>query len=289
MEQEQKKEFTGVWIPKHIIEDESLSMTDRTIYAEINCFDVCYKSNAKLGERYGLKPNTISIVVSKLIKKGYVISLGMAEGRFRKLKAVTDKPNQRQGMKKIKGTLSEKSKAGCDKNQTIDNKEDNNKDKVTLLRKVSDLKKSQSKPKTKNPSFSVEETEIANEFDLPTPVKKKINPPRPVKVIAPTTLSEGAVTNKRLGLWLKISPQNTNLYGNKTERRALDELYEKYPEEIDFIVKVLPQTNALTKDEFFWKVFKPSALLKHIDAWKSEFKSKIVKLKKEAKHVEFCN
>ena len=136
---EQKKEFTGVFIPKHIIEDEELSMSEMIIYSEIACYDVCYKSNEMLGERWNLKPNTISIIVSKLIKKGYVMA-GDFNGRNRQLIALRDKPkskadydkNQRQGLKKIKGRVSEKSKAGFEKNQTKDNSieyiKDNNKD-----------------------------------------------------------------------------------------------------------------------------------------------------------------
>lgn len=90
MEQEQKKEFTGVWIPKHIIEDVDISMTDKIIYAEIACFDICYKSNEKLGKRYGLKADTISKIVSRLIKKKYVKS-NKKTGEYRKLKASYDK------------------------------------------------------------------------------------------------------------------------------------------------------------------------------------------------------
>ena len=124
---EQKKEFTGVWIPKHIIEDESLSMTDRMVYAEIACFEVCYKSNESLGERYKLKKNTISIIISKLIKKDYVKS-NQKTGNYRRLSANRDKPNQRGCMIKIKEPLSEKSKSLCDKNHTIDNSIENKKD-----------------------------------------------------------------------------------------------------------------------------------------------------------------
>ena len=120
MKKEQKKEFTGVWIPRHIIEDDDLSMTERFIYSEIACFEVCFKSNERLGERYNLKKNTISIIVSKLIKKGYIVS-NQKTGEYRQLVALKDKPNQTGCVIKIKEPLSEKSKSLCDKNQTIDN------------------------------------------------------------------------------------------------------------------------------------------------------------------------
>lgn len=111
-----KKEFTGVWIPRHIIEDEDLSMSEMIIYSEIACFEICYKSNEKLGERYGLKANTISIIISKLLSKGYIKKLSF-DGRNRQLKALRDAP--------IKGRLLKKSKADFEKNDTIDNNIDN--------------------------------------------------------------------------------------------------------------------------------------------------------------------
>jgi len=127
---EQKKEFTGVWIPRHIIEDQDLSMTDRMIYAEIACFEVCYKSNEKLGERYGLKGGTISGVISKLVKKEYIEFLGVKEGRYRQLVAKKDKPkpNRIQPTEKIVDTLREKSYTVSDKNHTIDNNKENKKE-----------------------------------------------------------------------------------------------------------------------------------------------------------------
>ncbi|MDD3607299.1 MAG: hypothetical protein PHQ20_00665 [Candidatus Moranbacteria bacterium] len=306
--EQQKKEFTGVWIPRHIIEDDSLSMTDRTIYAEVACFNVCYKSNEKLGERYGLKPNTISIIVSKLKKKGYVISLGMEDGRRRKLKAIMDKPNQRHPLKKIKGTLSKKSKGGFEKNQRVEGKIyqekhflDNSKDNIkeNKVTKVSEIKISQLQ--NKNPdSFSVKDAEVeeisdadkildeANNFDSPFSAKRRVKPTRLAIVKLAEQESGGAWLNKKLGKWLRLSPQNVNLYKNNTERKKLAELYEKYPEEqVDYIVSVLPQTNSLSKDEFFWKVFKPSELVKYIDRWIVEFRSKLQKKEKESKHVEF--
>lgn len=125
----QKKEFTGVWIPRHIIDDEDLTMTERIIYAEIACFIECYKSNEELGSRYKLKADTISGVVAKLIAKGYVVSLGVSGGRYRKLRALKDEPNPTQGRKKILGTLGEKSYPPSEKNPTIDNTLDNTKEK----------------------------------------------------------------------------------------------------------------------------------------------------------------
>jgi len=120
----QNKEFTGVWIPKHIIEDEELSMTDKIIYSEIACFEVCYKSNQQLGERYKLKANTIMKIVGKLVEKGYVERLSF-DGRNRQLKALRDKPNHMQHVKKITPCIGKKSHPACEKNHTKEYNKEN--------------------------------------------------------------------------------------------------------------------------------------------------------------------
>ncbi|MFA6997228.1 MAG: hypothetical protein WC181_08260 [Defluviitoga sp.] len=120
---EQKKEFTGLFIPAHIIEDEDLTLSDMAIYSEIACFNICFKTNTSLGKRWKLKANTVSKIVSKLKKKGYVEELSF-NGRQRKLRALRD----RQSRIKIQGRVGFKSKAGCDLNPSPnrDNNKDNN-------------------------------------------------------------------------------------------------------------------------------------------------------------------
>ena len=178
----EKKEFTGIFIPKHIIEDEDLSMSEMIIYSEIACFEICYKSNERLGERWGLKPNTISIIISRLIDKGYIVS-GSFDGRNRQLIALRDNPNQRQHLKKIKGRLLKKSKAGIEKNHTIDNSIDNSVDNSINLAKQ---------------SFA--ESEVVKEHSQE--IQEIFN------------------------LFYEINP--TINFGNKTQRKAAEELIHKF-------------------------------------------------------------
>ena len=137
--EEQKKEFTGVWIPKYIIEDKDLTMTQMIIYSEICCYEFCVKSNARLGERYGLKSNTISLAVRKLIQKGYVESLGVEKGRYRKLRALQN-ISQKQDNNKIKRRVSKFINSDPEKSQNIDNIEEKSNDNyyklVKLFRKI---------------------------------------------------------------------------------------------------------------------------------------------------------
>lgn len=88
---ENKKEFTGVWIPRHIIEDVNLKPVARLIYAEIACFDICTMSNETLSERAGCSEATVSRVIKQLKDSGYIKIIGF-NGRIRKMKSLFDKP-----------------------------------------------------------------------------------------------------------------------------------------------------------------------------------------------------
>lgn len=145
--QEQKREFTGVWIPRHIIEDENLTMTDKIIFAEIACFDVCYKSNEKLGERYGLKRNTIMKIVLKLEAMGYIERKSF-DGRQRQLKAKMDKPNHSLHVNIITPCIGKESHPACENNHTIDNTLEHRKENILqtdVCEVVSDLLKDNKK------------------------------------------------------------------------------------------------------------------------------------------------
>lgn len=67
-----KKEYTGVWIPKAVMECKDLTPTDKIVYGEIACFDRCYGSNKWLAERICKSEVTASRCVSKLVKLGFV-------------------------------------------------------------------------------------------------------------------------------------------------------------------------------------------------------------------------
>lgn len=67
-----KKEYTGVWIPKAVMECKDLTPTDKIAYGEIACFERCYGSNKWLAERICKSEVTASRCVSKLVKLGFV-------------------------------------------------------------------------------------------------------------------------------------------------------------------------------------------------------------------------
>lgn len=91
--EEQKKEFTGVFIPKHILEDQELDAYDKILYAEIASFDECWKSNETLANNVGCSKSNITRRVAKLKSKKYIIQT-RSDGRKRWLKAMADSPNK---------------------------------------------------------------------------------------------------------------------------------------------------------------------------------------------------
>lgn len=117
-----KKEYTGVWIPKCVMESTVLSPMDKLVYGEIACFSECYGSNKWLGQRIGRSEHTASRSVSNLVNQGFVKFVGQ-EGNIRKLVAT---PKMARVAKNGKGG-SQKWLGGVAKNGMKDNIKDNNK------------------------------------------------------------------------------------------------------------------------------------------------------------------
>lgn len=121
--EEQKRGFTGLWIPAHIIEDERLSKTDIILYAEIASFgNACFTSNAHLGKRWRLTERSIITSITKLKKLGYVKQTSF-DGRRRYLKAIYDMPEQ--GGKKTQVRPAENFTSNLQKTSPIDISIDN--------------------------------------------------------------------------------------------------------------------------------------------------------------------
>ena len=82
--EQQKKEFTGVWIPRIVIEDKDLSSEEKILFADISSFNQCFKMNSTFAEQFGVSIPTIQRWLRKLKEKGYVIESGF-DGRKRYL------------------------------------------------------------------------------------------------------------------------------------------------------------------------------------------------------------
>lgn len=114
-----KKEYTGVWIPKSVMECKDLSPIDKIVYGEIACFTKCYGSNKWLAERIGRSEVTASRSVNKLIRLGFVDFLG-TNGNVRLLKAY----------QKRRGRVIKNDKAALSKMTSIDKSIDKRLDKM---------------------------------------------------------------------------------------------------------------------------------------------------------------
>lgn len=81
-----ERQIKGIFIPIEIWENKQLSWNEKILLMEIDSFTSkelpCYFSNEYIAELLGVKENTASIILSKLIKKGYVRKVGF-NGRER--------------------------------------------------------------------------------------------------------------------------------------------------------------------------------------------------------------
>jgi len=124
--EEQKREFTGVWIPRKIVEDERLSWTDRALYAEVACYETCFVSNAFLAKRIGVSVSRIKAIVGKLKELGFLKQVGF-DGRRRFLSVSIPQPYQKQDTSSTENSTPEVSKT-IPIDNIVDNSIDNSLD-----------------------------------------------------------------------------------------------------------------------------------------------------------------
>lgn len=75
----------GIWIPARIESRRDLSIAEKVILSEIESFTSsgkCFASNEHFANLLGLKPDTISRMISRLKKRGFVVQTGF-DGRRR--------------------------------------------------------------------------------------------------------------------------------------------------------------------------------------------------------------
>lgn len=153
MEQQQKRDFKGVWIPKEIWLAEDLTLTEKALWAEIDSLDGkdgCWATNAYFEQQLGLKKKTVSELINGLVKKGYVKSRIKYKDTANNKKVVdkrilrinekkSKKGNDRRKKKVAKtppaeiggGIPPESDRVSGLNRRYIDNKEDNIKDNIS--------------------------------------------------------------------------------------------------------------------------------------------------------------
>lgn len=74
-EENQKREFKGIWIPKEIWLNNNLIMMEKIVLAELDSFETengCFASNAYLGAIVNISSSRISQIISKLKKMNLI-------------------------------------------------------------------------------------------------------------------------------------------------------------------------------------------------------------------------
>lgn len=122
-----KKEYTGVWIPKDVMESDELSPLDKLVYGEIACFEECYASNAWLAKRIGRSEMTARRSISKLIELGFIENIGN-NGRFRLIRIAKIRLKNEHHVQKRTPTMFKNEQSDCSKMNTIDKSIDKSKD-----------------------------------------------------------------------------------------------------------------------------------------------------------------
>lgn len=118
---EPKRQFTGVWLPREVLEDERLKPTDKLLYAEIASFGNkgCWKKSEELQELCGVARKTIQSSCKRLRDYGY-ISESRNFGRIIRRLTISF------GEQSQKGSNEQSQKGSVH----IDNTKDNTKDNI---------------------------------------------------------------------------------------------------------------------------------------------------------------
>lgn len=122
------KEYTGTWIPAHIMEDIDLPATAKLIYADIAGFKECFASNQFFADRLGVTDRTIRTNLAILEQKGYVVRTEF-NGRTRTLIPIRDNPNFQADRKKTSEGAEENFRSDRKKTSDIDTHINNSIDK----------------------------------------------------------------------------------------------------------------------------------------------------------------
>lgn len=89
-----QKEYTGTWIPAHVMEDQDITATAKIMYGFIANFETCYASNQWFAKHLNIKLRNVQYRLTELEDKGYVFRTDDEKGN-RIIIALLDKGVQR--------------------------------------------------------------------------------------------------------------------------------------------------------------------------------------------------
>lgn len=96
--QESRQGFTGVWIPKELLNSTGLTPAEKILYANIASFSkCCFETNERLADKCGISERSISRSLQKLQELGYVIiEYVKNDSSRRRIYAILDNPKKIQ-------------------------------------------------------------------------------------------------------------------------------------------------------------------------------------------------
>lgn len=132
------RDFKGVWIPKEVWLDETLTWMEKLLLTEVNSLDGedgCFASNAYLAEFFMLSPSRISHLVKSLIDKKYVSAEYEREGKQVKKRVLRI---LNRGIAYSKEGIADTQQGYCENSKginTLNNNTINNKSKTADLKR----------------------------------------------------------------------------------------------------------------------------------------------------------
>jgi uncharacterized phage protein (TIGR02220 family) len=189
-----ERDFKGVWIPKEIFLNETLSWAEKILLIEIDSLDQngqgCFASNEYLAKFVQVSEGSMANMIVKLINKGYIIKKGF-DGRKRyvslnpdltKILSQTSQKYESRVHKNMNSDFTKTLTQGSQKNEhinTISNTTNN-----TIINK----EKKEKKLSPSHKKISVEDLEYYHEFCqvlnyLSEKTDVKYNIPKDVKTL----------------------------------------------------------------------------------------------------------
>ncbi|MCS7008541.1 MAG: helix-turn-helix domain-containing protein [Chthoniobacterales bacterium] len=117
--------YTGIWMPRELIEDKRLTWTQRILISVIHSLDAandwkgCYASNEYLAQICELNPSSLPVALSQIRKLGYIQDIAF-NGRKRLIKVNWGNVYQNsQHLIYIKGCLKSKLKSDFNYNLSL--------------------------------------------------------------------------------------------------------------------------------------------------------------------------
>ena len=87
--EEQKRAFKGVWIPREIWLNTDLTIQEKMLLTEIASFDNCFASNAHFAEFLSLSDRRVKQIISSLRMAGYIFTTEQRKGNYTVKRTIT--------------------------------------------------------------------------------------------------------------------------------------------------------------------------------------------------------